>query len=73
MRDGQYVSSLVISAAAAAGTLTGIVLFLLWLDWGGAVGLLTFVGGILAWFYWGPRPDLKTRARGGGPDRAERE
>jgi hypothetical protein len=66
MRDRQYVSSLVISAAAAAGTLTGIVLFLLWVNWGGVVGLLTLVVVILAWFYWGPRPEGKQKGRGVG-------
>lgn len=73
MHDRQYLASLVIFTGAAAGTLTGIVLFLLWLDWRGAVALLTLVGVILAWFYWGPRPDRAAGHPGGGPDRAERE
>ena len=64
MRDRQYCSSVVISAAAAIATLIGIVFLLLWLRWAGLIGLSMSAGGLLAWFYWGPRPDLKPKSRG---------
>ncbi|MBW6503310.1 hypothetical protein K0B90_03395 [bacterium] len=47
-----------LSAAVAAGALSGLVLFVLWTGWGGAAGILSAVGILLAWFYRGRRPDL---------------
>ena len=61
MWDRQYLSSVMISAAVAITTISGIVSLLLWLGWLAVVGIPVMAGGFLAWFYWGPRPDLRLR------------
>ena len=61
MWDRQYLSSVMISAAVAITTISGIVSLLLWLGWLAVVGIPAMAGGFLAWFYWGPRPDLRLR------------
>ena len=58
MRVPRYAISLAVSAAVAAGILSGLFLFVLWVGWGGAAGILSTVGIFLAWFYRGRRPDL---------------
>ena len=60
MRVTRYGISLVVSAAVAAGVLSGLLLFVLWAGWAGAAGILSVVGIFLAWFYRGRRPDLET-------------
>ncbi|MCL5885163.1 MAG: hypothetical protein M1377_07505 [Deltaproteobacteria bacterium] len=64
----RYVVSLILSAVAATGVLSGSFLFVWWTGWGGAAGILTAAGMFLAWFYKGKRPDLvprKGRREGG--------
>ncbi len=60
MRAPRYAASLAVSAAAAAGVLSGLFLFVLWTGWAGAAGILSLAGLLLAWFYKGRRPDLET-------------
>jgi hypothetical protein len=50
----------VVSAAVAAGVLSGLFLFVLWTGWAGAAGILSAAGIFLVWFYKGRRPDLET-------------
>jgi hypothetical protein len=57
----QYAASLLVSAAVAAAVLSGMVLFVWWAGWGGAVGILSAAGVFLWWFYRGKRPDLDPR------------
>lgn len=69
MPTPRYAISMVVSAAVAAAVLSGLLLFVLWAGWGGAVGILSVVGAFLVWFYRGSRPDLETgnaRQDGGG-------
>ena len=69
MRDLRYAISLVVSTLAAAGVLSGLLLFVAWAGWVGAAGIAAAVGIFLGWFYRGRRPDLaagKSRREGGG-------
>jgi hypothetical protein len=69
VREPRYAISLVVSAAVAAGVLSGLLLFVLWAGWAGAAGILSVVGIFLVWFYRGRRSDLETgkvRRDGGG-------
>ncbi len=60
-RERRYAASLVVSAMVAAGVLSGLLLFVWWAGWGGAVGILAAAGMFLLWFYKGKRPDLAPR------------
>ncbi len=70
MRVPRYGISLVVSAAVAAGVLSGLLLFVSWTGWAGAAGIFSVFGIFLVWFYWGRRPDLETgkAPRDGGGD-----
>jgi hypothetical protein len=61
VRDRQYLLSLAASTAVAGFLLSGILLFLGWADWYGALGLSAATGFFLTWFYRGPRPEFTTR------------
>jgi hypothetical protein len=70
VREPSYAISVVVSAVVAAAVLSGLLLFVSWAGWGGAVGILSVVGAFLVWFYRGSRPDLETgnSHRDGGGD-----
>src|SRR5512140_87312 len=70
VREPRYAISMALTAVVAAVVLSGLLLFVLWAGWGGAVGILSVVGAFLVWFYMGRRPDLKTGKahRDGGGD-----
>lgn len=65
MRDRQYLLSLAAFAVIAGGLLCGVLLFLRWAGWQGALGLAAPAGLFLTWFYGGPRPDLQAKGRQG--------
>lgn len=59
--ERRYAVSIAITTVVTMGGLSGLLLFVWWAGWSGAIGILTAAGMFLAWFYKGKRPDLVPR------------